>query len=290
MHITRKYLAAILVALTAVVEAAEDPSITQAAAAILRERQVPFSSVDFISCAISSGLAVPQPSGASCGLASATMKASATQLIKTYTDVDSTASYIACSQTCLETSGCTQIFFAAGSTCSLYSGPRLYVKGTSNLTYYDLACFECVPTPLSTTSSSATKASTPTLAKIPTTTTTTKTTRAAAPSSVTPPTTPAVIWTSVQTNPESYNMALTTVFTPPPECTGSFTQIGTQYWQDAILPAPHTTVTSCYPSQLFSSAVGAANSVSLPPFNPLVCPAGWSSIPYNSTYIACCPE
>lgn len=97
-------------------------------------------------------------------------------------------------------------------------------------------------------------------------------------------------WTSVQTDPMSYDMALTTVFTPPPECTRAWTQVGSYYWQDAIVPAPYTTLTSCYPSQFYSSAVAAANSVSLPPFNPLVCPSGWSELPYNSTYFMCCPE
>jgi hypothetical protein len=95
---------------------------------------------------------------------------------------------------------------------------------------------------------------------------------------------------SVQTDPMSYDMALTTVFTPPPECSGSFTQVGSNYWQNVIVPAPHTTLTSCYPSQFYSSAIGAANSVSLPPFNPLVCPSSWSALPYNSTYGVCCPE
>jgi hypothetical protein len=94
----------------------------------------------------------------------------------------------------------------------------------------------------------------------------------------------------VQTDPKLYDTALTTVFTPPPECTGSLTQIGTLYWQNAIIPAPYTTLTSCYPSQFYSSIVGAANGVSLPPLSPLVCPAGWGSIDYNSTYFACCPE
>jgi LysM repeat protein len=109
-------------------------------------------------------------------------------------------------------------------------------------------------------------------------------------SSSTSSTTSPFTWTSVQTNPKSYNMALTTVFTPPPECTGSFTQVGLIYSQDVVVPAPHKTLTSCYPSQFYSSIVGAANGVSLPSFSQLVCPSGWDSLPYNSTYVACCPE
>jgi hypothetical protein len=150
----------------------------------------------------------------------------------------------------------------------------------------DACSLASTTTEQASTSSSRTKTPTSTTTKPPTTTTKPTT------PSITPPTNPAAAWTwtFVQTDPKSYTMALTTTFTPPPECTGSFTQIGTEYWQNAILPAPHTTLTSCYPSEFFSSVVGAANSVSLPPFDPLVCPAGWSSIPWNSTYFACCPE
>lgn len=277
------HLTVALSAVAAITEAAQEPGITQAPSAALQERQIGISSVHYTSCTISSGLAVPQPSGASCGLAAAAIKSANSQLIQTYTDANSTASYVACSENCLATSGCTQIFFAAGSTCSLYSGTCLWAAGTSGLTYYELACFECNQTPLST-SATGTKA---TASSTPKVSTTTAKTSASSPTSSTQP---AIPWTSVQTKPKSYNMALTTVFTPPPECTGSFTQIGSNYWENVIVPAPHTTLTSCYPSQFYSSAVGAANSVPLPPFNPLVCPSGWSSLPYNTTYIVCCPR
>lgn len=62
------------------------------------------------------------------------------------------------------------------------------------------------------------------------------------------------------------------------------------YSENVVVPAPHTTLTSCYPSQFYSSIVGAANGVSLPAFSQLVCSSGWDSIPLNSTYVACCPE
>ena len=215
MHLSLKSLLAIYVVLTttgATAEAAEDPSIAPADAATLLERQIDVLPIQYTSCEILSGLAIPQPSDA-CSLASTTT-----------------------------------------------------VKAS--------------------TSPSRTKPPTSTRTKSPATTTKSTT------PSITPSTNPAAAWpwTSIQTDPKSYTMALTTTFTPPPECTGSFTQIGTEYWQNAILPAPHTTLTSCYPSEFFSSVVGAANSVSLPPFDPLVCPVGWSSIPWNSTYFACCPE
>jgi hypothetical protein len=278
-------------ALIVVAKAAQGAITTTAPTATLTERQIAVTSVSYTECTIHSGLAVPQPAGALCGLDSASVQTPSSQLIKTYTDVDSTTSYIACSQICLSTFGCSQIFFAAGSTCSLYSGARLYLEGTSTLSYYDVACFECYQAPLSTSSSrtrepssSTTRASPPSTVKVSSTTTTTPA------SSISPSNVPVTTWTSVQTNPESYEMAMTTFFTPAPECTGSFTQIGTNYWQNAIVPAPHITLPSCYPSQFYSSVVGAANSVSLPPFSPLVCPSGWSDIPYNSTYFLCCPE
>jgi hypothetical protein len=278
-------------ALVVVANAARNPSITTAPTPTLAERQIAFSSISYTACTIHSGLAVPQPAGALCGLDSAPVQTQSSQLIKKYTDVDSTTSYIVCSQLCLATPGCTQIFFAAGATCSLYSGVRLYAEGPSTLSYYDVACFECYQAPLSTSSSrtrepsaSTTRASPRSTVKVSITTTTTPA------SSISPSNVPVTTWTSVQTNPGSYDMAMTTVFTPAPECTGSFTQIGTNYWQNAIIPAPHITLPSCYPSQFYSSVVGAANSVSLPPFSPLVCPSGWSDVPYNSTYFVCCPE
>jgi hypothetical protein len=210
MHLTVKSLLATLAALTVAVEAAEDPSTTQAAAATLLERQIDVAPVRYTSCEMIPDLAVSQTPIAPCVLSSATTEPS--------------------------------------------------------------------------TSSSWTKDLSPIPAK--TSTTTSETTSP----SVTPSTTLAVAWTSVQTDLKLYDTALTTVFTPPPECTGSLTQIGTNYWQNAILPAPYTTLTSCYPSQFYSSIVGAANGVSLPPLNPLVCPMGWGPIPYNSTYFSCCPE
>jgi hypothetical protein len=252
-----------------VTAALQDLPISPVATATLLERQIAASSVQYTSCAISSGLATPQPLGAVCGLAGAPPIPGSLQLIRAYTDVNSTASYSACGENCL----------------SLYSGQSLYSKvASSSLKYYDVACFECgsglsgAPTGTKASSSATAK---PTTSPPKTSTTAAKTSISALTSSA---------WTSVQTNPKSYNMALTTVFTPPPECTESFTQVASNYWENVIVPAPQKTLTSCYPSQFYSSAVGAAHSVALPPFNPLVCPSGWSSIPYNSTYVVCCPE
>jgi hypothetical protein len=242
-------LTAVLGALVAATKATQEGVIPTAPTATLTVRQIAITSVSYTACTIHSGLAVPQPADALCGLDSAPVQTASSQLIKTYTDVDSTTSYNSCSRICLATSGCTQIFFAAGATCSLYSGARLYVEGTSALSYYDVACFECYQAPLSTSSSrtgghssSTTRATPLSMVKVSSTTTTTPV------SSASPSNVPVMTWASVQTNPKSYDMALTTVFTPAPECVGSFTQIGTLYWQNAIVPAPHITLPSCYPS------------------------------------------
>ena len=93
---------------------------------------------------------------------------------------------------------------------------------------------------------------------------------------------------------DCYNLALTTTFTPPPACTtAAFTEMGlsgTDLWQNAINPVPSSTVTSCYPSQFYSSALATASGISLPPFSAIVCPYGWETYDYNTTYIICCPR
>lgn len=92
----------------------------------------------------------------------------------------------------------------------------------------------------------------------------------------------------------SYNMELTTVFTPPAQCTqGAFTQMdysSGSIWENAIIPVPTSTITSCYPTQFADSVIASAVSSSiLPPFTELVCPLKWETFYFNSTYIICCP-
>ncbi|KAK8044971.1 hypothetical protein PG993_004995 [Apiospora rasikravindrae] len=89
-------------------------------------------------------------------------------------------------------------------------------------------------------------------------------------------TTVAPAWTSIETNPALYNMALTTTFTQPPQCSGEvITQMawrGSRLWENAINPLATSTVTTCYPSQFYSSVMGTVNSIALPAFEKLVCP------------------
>lgn len=265
MHLTLAFSS-----LAVVAKATQDLSLTWAPTPTLLERQIGVSSVDYTSCTTSGGLAVP------CSLAPFSATTSTTN-----GPPGSTQKGIVplCTQY-LETnpSGapCSAFASQAGTNImDLYKWNTIVGPDGENCASQVLNSeYDCVG--VSYSSSTSTKTTTP------------------APGSPTSISASAIssafTWTSVQTNPKSYNMALTTVFTPPPECTGSFTQVGNNYWQDVINPAPQKTLTSCYPSQFYSSVVAVANNVALPAFNPLVCPSAWSSIPYNDTYAVCCPE
>ncbi|WPH01344.1 Hypothetical protein R9X50_00418600 [Acrodontium crateriforme] len=89
----------------------------------------------------------------------------------------------------------------------------------------------------------------------------------------------------------SYDLKIQTVFTPPPACsTAGVTRMAIssfELWNNAIVPAPSITETSCYPSQFWSSALATS---SLAPLEQLICPRGWGTYDVNSTYIICCPK
>lgn len=101
-------------------------------------------------------------------------------------------------------------------------------------------------------------------------------------------------WTSIETDAAKYNMALTTVYTQSPQCTSqAITQMsygGPYLWENSIQPVETSTITTCFPSQFYSSVMGMFSSVALPPFSALVCPYNWVTFHYNSTYIVCCPK
>ena len=101
-------------------------------------------------------------------------------------------------------------------------------------------------------------------------------------------------WTSVQKNPASYNLAITTTYTQSPQCTeGAITMMdayGPYLWANSVNPLSSSTVTTCYPSQFYSSIIGNLNKVKLPAFSALICPNDWETYPYNATYIGCCPK
>jgi len=97
------------------------------------------------------------------------------------------------------------------------------------------------------------------------------------------------------TVPSAY--ALTTTFTAPTQCAqsiGGLTMLENdvfRIWLNAPLPVPGTTISSCYPDQFMSSFLLQAGGVTQAPFEPLVCPEGYSTIgPFTSNYIACCPS
>ncbi|KAI1295255.1 hypothetical protein F5Y03DRAFT_410472 [Xylaria venustula] len=187
----------------------------------------------------------------------------------------------ACGEICLATAGCTNLYFDPGAYCNLHAGNATQQPdSTSPYYFYEAACFQCPDTTTTVTTSSSTSCfeCTP-----PTTT-----------SSLATTTNIGTPWTSVETNSAKYNMALTTTFTQSPQCTGALiTQMawrGTNLWDNAINPVPTSTITTCYPSQFYSSVIGELNSVALPAFSHLVCPSGWIANMYNTTYGACCPS
>jgi hypothetical protein len=250
--------------------AAQDLGMTWAPTAPLFERQIAVSSVSYTSCTNSGGHAV------ACSLAPSSATTSATNGALGSTQkgiVPSCTKYL---ETNPSGASCSAFASRAGiNIMDLYKwNTILGPNGEHCASQFLNSEYYCVG--VSSSSSMPTKITMPAPGS-PT-------------SSSASTTTSTFTWTSVQTDPKSYDMALTTVFTPPPECTGSFTQVGNDYWQNAINPAPQKTLTSCYPRQFYSSVVAAANSVTLPAFDPLVCPSGWSSLPYNNTYVVCCPE
>ncbi|KAL7939879.1 hypothetical protein V8C35DRAFT_326634 [Trichoderma chlorosporum] len=95
--------------------------------------------------------------------------------------------------------------------------------------------------------------------------------------------------TSTQTS-TGYDLAVTTTFTPPPECSSGLTEFEAAtgiIWRNAINPVPSLTLTSCYPSQFVASALA---TTSLPQFSQLICPQGWESYNITSNYLICCPN
>jgi hypothetical protein len=91
--------------------------------------------------------------------------------------------------------------------------------------------------------------------------------------------------------------AITTTFTAPTQCAqsvGGLTMLENddfRIWLNAPLPVPGTTVSSCYPDEFISSFLLQTAGISQAPFNPLVCPDGYTTQgPFTSNYIACCPR
>ncbi|KAH8653580.1 hypothetical protein BX600DRAFT_82725 [Xylariales sp. PMI_506] len=89
-----------------------------------------------------------------------------------------------------------------------------------------------------------------------------------------------------------YELALTTTFTPPAQCTkDSFSQLpdnSNVIW-NAIKSGVDGSWSTCLPSQFYSSVLATESSVSLPAFTDLVCPSTWEPYYLNNTYLVCCP-
>ncbi|OJK04266.1 hypothetical protein ASPACDRAFT_50145 [Aspergillus aculeatus ATCC 16872] len=83
---------------------------------------------------------------------------------------------------------------------------------------------------------------------------------------------------------------LTTIFTQPSDCAGGITEIAawsTELWQNIVNPIPTLSLSSCYPSQFYSSAIA---TTILPPYTQLVCPLDWETYNLTETYLICCPS
>ncbi|PYH84410.1 hypothetical protein BO82DRAFT_381565 [Aspergillus uvarum CBS 121591] len=123
----------------------------------------------------------------------------------------------------------------------------------------------------SSTSSSASSTSTPPPTSLSSTTTATAT---------------ATATTTTLNNP----LDLTTIFTQPADCATGITEIAawsTELWQNIINPVPTLTLSSCYPSQFYYSAIA---TTILPPYAQLVCPLNWEVYNLTETYLVCCPS
>ncbi|OJZ90248.1 hypothetical protein ASPFODRAFT_77471 [Aspergillus luchuensis CBS 106.47] len=107
-----------------------------------------------------------------------------------------------------------------------------------------------------------------------------------------PPTsaTPSLTTTSPSVTNSGDSLVLTTVFTQPPGCAGGMTEIpawSTELWQNIVNPVSTMTLSSCYPSQFYYSAIATRI---LPPYKQLVCPEDWETYNVTDTYIICCPS
>ncbi|KAI8952346.1 hypothetical protein F4801DRAFT_577509 [Xylaria longipes] len=87
------------------------------------------------------GLVVPQPSGASCGVQA---RSNGGDTIISYDSGKPTSSLVNCKDACLDTVGCTNLYFAEGKYCNLHSGKETHVaSSTTAYLFYDSSCFVC---------------------------------------------------------------------------------------------------------------------------------------------------
>ncbi|KAK6076377.1 hypothetical protein SCUP515_05540 [Seiridium cupressi] len=158
------------------------------------------------------GLASSQPSGAVCDVLS---HSTGGTTIISYTSGQYILSLANCKDICLGTSNCTNLYFAQGQYCNLHSGAETHVANSASpFAFYDASCFSC---PSQSSSSQTTTSSTTSISSKTSTFTLATTTSLTSSSTTTPQ---GIPWASIETDPALYNMAVTTTFTQPPECTG----------------------------------------------------------------------
>ncbi|KAH8163292.1 hypothetical protein CIB48_g4954 [Xylaria polymorpha] len=87
------------------------------------------------------GLVVPQPAGASCGIAAVSNGGTT---LASYSSGTPVASLLGCKNACLASVGCTNVYYTEGKACNLHAGAGTHVaSSTSAFRYYDSSCLVC---------------------------------------------------------------------------------------------------------------------------------------------------
>ncbi|KAE9377717.1 hypothetical protein N431DRAFT_554065 [Stipitochalara longipes BDJ] len=210
-----------------------------------------FSCTPLQTCSVVSGFATPQPAGTTCGVLSVS---DGSNIIKNYTSGVFTDNAATCGDICSTTAGCTNVY------CDLLLVVVVGVNRNINYhKFYPSATYNIHE--LYDFFSSANNN--------------------------------FVIHNPYIDSPVDVDLC-TDKSSLSPQCTaGAITQmdyVGPYLWDNSVNPLPTSTVTTCYPPQFYSSVIGMLNNVNLPAFSALVCPYDWNTIPYNASYIACCPN
>ncbi|KAH8596970.1 hypothetical protein B0O99DRAFT_671057 [Bisporella sp. PMI_857] len=91
-------------------------------------------------------------------------------------------------------------------------------------------------------------------------------------------------------------LAITTTFTPPPQCTEHrLTMLENQkfeLWLNSPVPVENITMTACYPKELLDNILlDDQGSVLFPAFAPFICPEKYNNVLTGASgYFACCPS
>lgn len=129
-------------------------------------------------------------------------------------------------------------------------------------------------------------------------TTTTTTSPTVVPSKSTVTSSTSSVTTSVTTKEGDLTGAdllyLTTTFSAASQCTeAGLSQVpnkSTALWKNVVNPVVASAYTACQPQQFYKSIVAQSSGTTMPPYRSLICPSDYDSIPFNTTYVMCCPR